>query len=167
MTVSAYPVGNYSGGLIDLGTYALPDGVTATFNPTSIAIGQTSTLTLMASASAVLQTFYLGVIGSSGGTSSVIAYPMTTTAAPMPWFSVTPEMTYFVLPQGGSFIDNFTVTDENGFNGMAWLEPAYPTGTSLDIQQTDPVTGSGVVTYTASNTAMPSIWSASGYAYVR
>ena len=165
-TISAHPVGNYSGGMIDLGTYTLPDGVTATFNPTSIAVGQTSTLTLTASASAALKTFYLGVTGLSGGTESDIAYPMTTTAAPTPWFSVTPEFTYFVLPQGGSFIDSFTVTDEDGFSGTAWLEPAYPRGASVSIQQTDPVTGSGVVTYTGSNTAMPSIWSASGYAYV-
>ena len=44
VTVSAHPVGNYSGGAIDLSTATLPDGVTATFNPASITVGQTSTL---------------------------------------------------------------------------------------------------------------------------
>ena len=123
-------------------------------------------LTLTASASAALQTFYLWIEGTSGDQSSVIAYPMSTTATLMPWFSVTPEFTYFVLPQGGSFTNSFTVTDENGFNGMAWLEPPSAPGISLNIQQTDPVTGSGVVNYTASSTAMPTLWSSSGYAYV-
>jgi hypothetical protein len=145
--------------MIDLSTYTLPDGVTATFNPPSIAIGQTSTLTLAANTSAAIETFYFGVIGSSGGQSSVIAYTMTTTSEPVPWFSVTPEFTYFVLPQGGSFVDNFTVTDEDGFSGLAWLEPPSAPGINLNIQQTDLVTGSGVVTYAADNTAMPTLWS--------
>jgi hypothetical protein len=166
MTVSAWPVGNYTGGAIDLSTMPLPDGVTATYNPTSILIGQSSTLTLTANASATLGTFYMGVSGLSGETSTYAAYAMTVTAAPQPTFSVAPEYPYLVLPEGGTFINTFTVTDENGFNGTAQLEPPYPPGATVGIEQTDPVTGSGVVTYTASDATFPALWAASGYAYV-
>jgi hypothetical protein len=166
MTVSAWPVGNYTGGAIDLSTMPLPDGVTATFSPASIQISQSSTLTLTASASASLEAFYMGVTGFSAGTSTYTAYAMTITAAPQPTFSVAPEYPYFVLPQGGTFINTFTVTDENGFTGAALLEPPYPPGATLGIQQTDPMTGSGLVTYTASDTTFPALWATSGYAYV-
>ena len=66
VTVSAYPVGNYAGGPISLSSLTLPSGVTATYNPTSIEPGQTSTLTVTASASATLGGFYLGAVGSAG-----------------------------------------------------------------------------------------------------
>jgi Chitobiase/beta-hexosaminidase C-terminal domain len=166
MTVSAWPVGNYTGGAIDLSTMPLPDGVTATFSPAAIQISQSSTLTLTASASASLETFCMGVTGLSGGTSTYTAYAMIITAAPQPTFSVAPEYPYFVLPQGGTFVNTFTVTDENGFTGAALLEPPYPPGATLAINQTDPVTGSGVATYTASDTTFPALWATSGYAYV-
>jgi Chitobiase/beta-hexosaminidase C-terminal domain len=165
-TVSAYPVGNYTGDSISLSTLSLPAGVTATFSPATIEIGQSSTLTLTASNSAALGSFYLGVTGSSGDLSTWTAYPMTITAAPQPWFSVTPQFNYIALPQSGTFTDSLTVTDENGFTGLAWLEPPGAMGLTVNIQQTDSETGSGVATYAASATAVPTLWASSGYAYV-
>jgi uncharacterized protein YjdB len=166
MTVSAIPVGNYAGGAISLSSLTLPSGVTAKYNPTSIEPGQTSTLTVTASASATLGGFYLGVVGSAGDLGTYTAYMVTVTATPQAWFSVTPEYTNFSLAQGGTLTNSFTVTDEYGFNEAAQIEPPSAPGLSLGYQETDSETGSGKATYTASNTAMPTLWSSSGYAFV-
>jgi hypothetical protein len=169
MTVSTVPWGNYQGGAIDLSAFTaqfpLPAGVTVTFEPSTIQFGQTSIVTVTASPTAALGGFYASVVANvtNPDISPWEAFWLTVTAAPQPLFRVTVDPPYFALPQGGSFTDTMTVTDEYGFSGQVALQPPNPANLQLDIQEPDPVTGIGSATYNASNNIPPKLYSGAGY----
>ncbi|MFJ6623273.1 carbohydrate-binding protein, partial [Kitasatospora sp. NPDC091335] len=55
----------------------LPAGVTATFNPTSVQAGSSSTLTLSASSTAAGGTYQITVTGTAGTTTHTAQYSLT------------------------------------------------------------------------------------------
>jgi hypothetical protein len=73
-----------SPGTIALSASGLPSGVTASFNPASVAAGSSSTLTLSASSSAATGAATVTVTGTAGSTSHTAALSLTVTASSPP-----------------------------------------------------------------------------------
>ncbi len=168
MTVSNLPVGNFTDTAMNLSTlFTLPQGVTVTFNPAVIHMGETSTMTVTASPSATLGAFYISAVSNAGNVqlSPYIAFQMMVEAAPQPGFQIELAANYFVAPQSASFADHFTVTQENGFDQSVALEPPSVPGMELSFGQSD-AAGGQVVTYTSPTDLPSALWICSGYGYV-
>jgi subtilase family serine protease len=141
---------------IRLSAPELPAGVTATFNPATIPLGQSSTLTLTASSSAPTGTTIAGIeaLGTSEGTLS--QFPLTVTAKATPSFTLAVAQSAPVAVQGSSVSDVVTVTPQNGFNSSVSL--AISPGTPLPggvtaVFSPSATTGSSQLTFTANSTA--------------
>ena len=168
MTVSTLRVGNFTDTAMNLSTlFALPQGVTVTFNPAAIHMGETSTMTVTASPTATLGAFYISAVSNAGNVqlSPYIAFQMRVEAAPQPGFQIELATNYFVAPQTGSFVDHFTVTQENGFNERVALEPPYVPGMELSFGSSD-ASGGADVTFTSPSDLPSALWICSGYGYV-
>ncbi len=153
VTVTAVPVDKFTD-TIKLTAPELPPGVTAAFNPTSVAIGQSSTLTLTASSSAPLGTAVAGIEGDGTLSGTINQFNMTVTAGASPSFSIGAVQTSVTVAQGSSVSDAIVVTPQNGFTGSVNLSvtSALPGGVTASFGP-NPATGSSVMTITAGNTA--------------
>ena len=147
MTVSTLAVGDFGDTTMNLSTlFALPQGVTVTFNPAVIHMGETSTMTVTASLTATLGAFYISAVSNAGNAqlSPYLAFQMTVEAAPQPRFQIELATSYFVAPQSGSFADHFTVIQENGFDQPVALEPPSVPGMELSFGSSDAAGGQDV-----------------------
>ncbi|MGA2964334.1 MAG: protease pro-enzyme activation domain-containing protein, partial [Candidatus Korobacteraceae bacterium] len=170
MTVSAYAVGNFGNDTISLSPIApLPSGVTVSFDPSAIQVGQTSTMTVTATPSATLGTFEISVWGYDTVTQlsgPYFAWEMNVEAPPgNSVFQIVPSAGYVVAPQGSSFTNHFTVLQENGFDQEVWLEPAYIPGMSPAFGPRD-AAGGADVTFTSPSSIGSGLWICGGYGYV-
>ncbi len=75
---------------VNLSVGTLPTGVTATFNPTSVTTGGSSTMTLAASATTPTGTYPITVTGTSPSATHTATYNLTVTAAPSSYVPLSP-----------------------------------------------------------------------------
>ena len=173
LTVTTIPWGNFAGGTINLSAFTagfpLPNGITISFNPSTILFGQTSTMTITASPTAAPGGFYASVVSNvdNPNLSPWEAFWVTVSATPQPSFRVAVDSPYFALQQGGSFTDTMTIIDESNVPGSVfYLEPPNADNEfQLLIQNPDPSTEIGTITYDANSTTPPKLYDSTGYAF--
>ncbi|HLJ25834.1 MAG TPA: glycoside hydrolase family 6 protein [Candidatus Angelobacter sp.] len=153
--ITVTPSGGFTGS-VALSVSGLPNGVTASFNPTSASITTatpaTSTLTFTASAAATAGATTVTVTGSSGNAQSSTTLTLTVTTQPD--FSLSANPTTVSVVQGGvAASSTITVTPLSGFTGtVALAASGLPTGVTASFSPTS-TTGTSTVTFTASSTA--------------
>jgi subtilase family serine protease len=148
--ITIIPQGGFSGN-VNLSASGLPNGVTATFNPTSTS--SNSTLTLTVSATAQPATATLTITGTSGNLTGTAALTLTITTG-NPAFTLSSTPGGVTIVQGaGSGTTTINVTPENGFSGGASLSASgLPKGVTA-VFSVNPITTSSQLTFTASETA--------------
>lgn len=149
-TITVTPTGGFTGS-VTLAASGLPSGVTATFgtNPTS----GTSVVTFTASSTAVAGISTITITGTSGSTtaSTTIALNSGCDAAS---FTLAPSAATLSVAQGASATDTITVGDVCAFTGSTVLTVSgLPSGVTATFG-TNPTTGTSVVTFAASSTAV-------------
>jgi hypothetical protein len=139
-------------GNVDLAISGLPTGVTASFrsNPTS---GNTL-LTLTASSSAAVGWGNFMEITSVSGNATPVYFFLNVNPAPA--FSLTASKELMSVEQGASSQSTITVVSQTGFSGNVSLAvtSALPSGVTASFSS-NPTTGSSVLTFTASGSAVP------------
>ncbi|MGB6745116.1 MAG: Ig-like domain repeat protein, partial [Terracidiphilus sp.] len=141
---------------IRLSAPELPTGVTATFNPATIPLGQSSTLTFTASSSAPTGTTIAGVEADGTDEGTLNTFPLTVTAKATPSFTIAVAQSAPTALQGSSVSDVVTVTPQNGFKSSVSLaiSPATPLPGGLTaVFSPSATTGSSQLTFTANSTA--------------
>lgn len=157
-TISTSVSGGFNSA-ISLSASGLPSGVTASFNPGSIAApgNGSSTLTLSASSTATTGTTNVTVTASGGGITHTVTISLTVTATASPDFSVSASPTSVSVTQGGSGSSTISTTVSGGFNSAISLSTsALPSGVTASFNPTSiaaPGSGSSTLTFTASSTA--------------
>jgi cellulose 1,4-beta-cellobiosidase len=153
--ITVTPSGGFTGS-VALSVSGLPNGVTASFNPTPVSItsatAATSTLTFTASSTATAGTSTVTVTGSGGNSSSSTTLSLTVTTQPD--FSLSANPTSLSVTQGGTAASStITVTPLSGFTGsVALAASGLPTGVTASFSPTS-TTGTSTVSFTASGTA--------------
>ena len=144
---------------VSLSTSGLPSGVTASFNPASIAApgSGSSTLTFTASATATTGTANVTVTASGGGVTHTTTIALTITAAATPDFTVSASPASLSVTQGNSGSSTITTTVSGGFNSAVSLSTSgLPSGVTASFNPASiaaPGSGSSTLTFTASATA--------------
>jgi phospholipase C len=144
---------------VALSASGLPTGVTANFNPTSIAApgSGTSTLTLTASASAATGNYTVTVTGTGGGLIETTTVSLTVSTAGSPGFTLSANPATVSVPQGSNGSTTVTSTVSGGFNDSVAFsssgEPSGVTGNFVPASLPAPGSGTTVLTLTASATA--------------
>jgi subtilisin family serine protease len=118
--VSVIASGDFAGN-VTLSLTGLPPGVTATFTPSVVAAGGTSTLQLTASASAAVSAVALTLKGVSGSLNSRTAIGLSITAAPGFTVSVAPSTQS--VTRGGTAAFTISVAGVGGFTGLIMIQP--------------------------------------------
>lgn len=147
-TVTLTRTGGFTGA-VALSAGGLPAGVTATFNPASIAgsaTTSTSALTFTASASAVTGPATVTITGTSGTGTQTATITLTVNRIATPDFQIGPTPPAVTLALGGTATTTITVTPSGGFTGSVSLSAnGLPTGVTLTFT---PVTTTGASTLT-------------------
>ena len=157
-TISTTVSGGFNNA-ISLSASGLPAGVTASFNPTSIAVpgSGSSTLTFSVASTATPGTSSITVTGTGGGITQSATISLTITAAPTPAFTLSASPTSVSVVQGGSGSSTLTTTVSGGFNSAVSLSASgLPTGVTASFNPTSiaaPGSGSSTLTFAASSTA--------------
>lgn len=153
VSVSAIPVDKFTD-TIKLSAPELPPGVTASFNPASIAFGQTSVLTLTASGSAPVGTAMAGIEANGSYSGTINQFNLTVTAKAAPSFTIGLAQSSLTVVQGTFGTDGVTVTPQNGFTGKVNLAitSALPGGVSATFAPSS-TAGSSQLTVSASSAA--------------
>jgi subtilase family serine protease len=147
-TITVHPANGFNG-TVALSASGLPQGVTASFNPTGTATS--SILTLSAGAGAATGTFLVTVRGSSGNLASSTTLSLTVSGAADFALSVSPAT--LSVARGGTGTATLTIDPVNGFNGSVTLSA---TGTRKGIAvafSPNPAQGSSTVTVSAGRSA--------------
>jgi subtilase family serine protease len=132
-------------GAVSLAVSGLPAGVTATLTPVS---NGTSTLTVVASSSAVNSTSMLTITGTSGSLSATTTVALTVHG---PTFLVYGQNVSLGAGTSGSGV--VEILDEYGFTGSVTLTASgLPTGVTASFSP-NPTTGYSTVTFTATSAA--------------
>jgi len=147
-TITVYDLGGFAGS-VNLAISNLPSGVTASFsaNPTT----GTSVLTLTASATAATGTAYVTITGSSG--TSLATATLACTVIPPPSITLSANPAALSVNQGVSGTTTVTVTDHYGFTGPVMLVASNLPNGVTGQWGTNPTSGTGVLSLTASPTA--------------
>lgn len=144
---------------VSLSISGLPTGVTASFNPTSIAApgSGTSTLTLTASSTATVGTANVTVTATGGGVTHTATIALTITAPVTPDFTVAASPASLSVVQGSSTNNTITTTANGSFNAAVALSVSgLPSGVTASFSAASipaPGSGSSTLTFTASSTA--------------
>jgi len=145
--ITVSPANGFTGA-VALAASGLPNGVTASFSPSSTT--GTSTLTLTAGASAALGAATVTITGTSG--SLKVTTTLALTIAPPPNFTVSASPSSLTVYPGTSSASVVTVGAQNGFSGTVNVSASgMPSGvtTSFSVQPA----GAVLLTFTASATA--------------
>jgi endoglucanase len=147
-TITVTDVGGFTGS-VTLSASNLPSGVTVTYgtNPTT----STSVLTFTASSSATVGAATVTITGTSGSTKATTTIALTVNASSS--FTLAPSPATLSLTQGKTATDTITVTDVGGFTGSVTLAASNLPGGVTGAWETNPTTGSSVLTLTATSTA--------------
>jgi subtilase family serine protease len=153
-TITVNPANGFNGSATLSVTSALPNGVTASFNPNPTT--GNSTLTLTASGSATTGTVSVTITGTAGSLTHTTSVSLTVNAfVPPPDFSLTAAPTSLTIVQGGAGGNTtITVHPVNGFSGSVGLSvtSVLPSGVSAGFNP-NPTTGNSTLTLAASGTA--------------
>jgi Pro-kumamolisin, activation domain len=142
MTITVTPQTGFTG-TVAFSISGLPTGVTGTFSPASAA--KTTSLTLRATASAVLGASTITVTGASGKVSSQATIALTVNAPPS--FTLSSNPANLSIISGSSATSTISVTAQNGFNAaVAFSASGLPPGVTAKF-------AASVVTFTATSTA--------------
>jgi hypothetical protein len=139
---------------VSLSATGLPAGVTASFNPTSIAApgSGTSTMTLSVGASTASGTYSITVTGSGGGNTHTTTVSLTVTTATTLDFAISSSPGSISVIQGSSGTSTISTTVSGGFNSAVSLSASgAPTGVTASFSPTSivaPGSGSSTVTLT-------------------
>jgi phospholipase C len=156
-TITSAVSGGFSSA-VALSASGLPSGVTATFNPTSIAApgSGTSTLTLTASSSAAAGTYTITVTGTGGGVTTTTTVALTVTSSTS-GFSLSAGPNTITVNQGSGGTSTITSAVSGGFsNAVALSASGLPTGVTAAFNPTSiaaPGSGSSTLTLTVSSSA--------------
>jgi len=139
---------------ITLSASGLPSGVTATFNPTSVTTGGSSTLTLTASGTATLGgPVAVTVSGTAPSATHSLTVSLTVTAPPD--FSLSVSLTPQSVSRGGTATYSVTIKPANGFTGSVTLSlSGQPSGSTVTFTP-NPATGTSTLTVTTRSTTAP------------
>ncbi|HET6842104.1 MAG TPA: hypothetical protein VFK06_10510 [Candidatus Angelobacter sp.] len=157
-TISTTVSGGFNSA-VSLSASGLPAGVTASFNPTSIAApgSGSSTLTFTASSTATTGTSTVTITATGGGVTHTTTVSLTITAAATPNFTVSASPTSLSVTQGASGSSTISTTVSGGFNSAVALSASgLPSGVTASFNPTSiaaPGSGSSTLTFTASSTA--------------
>ena len=145
---------------ISLSVSGLPAGVTAGFNPGSIAApgSGSSTLTFSSSTTATTGTSNVTVTASGGGTTHTTTVALTVNPATAPNFTATASPPGLSVTHGSSGSTTISTAISNGFSSAVSLSAAgLPTGVTASFSPSPiaaPGSGSSTLTFTVSNTAI-------------
>ena len=134
---------------IQFSVTGLPAGVTATFAPASLSVSGSTTLTLVASASAAPGVYAAKVVGTSGGTSQSVALGLTVVNAPP--LALTLSAAYIDVAAGSSASVTVTTAKNSAFNAAVSLNVSgAPAGVTMKFSPTSiKAPGAGKSTLTA------------------
>jgi uncharacterized membrane protein len=157
-TISTTVSGGFNSA-ISLSISGLPSGVTASFNPASIAApgSGNSTLTFTANSTATTGTANVTVSATGGGITHSATIALTITAAATPDFTVSASPTSLSVVQGSSGSSTISTTVSGGFNAVVSLSVSgLPAGVTASFNPSSipaPGNGSATLTFSASSTA--------------
>ena len=146
---------------IRLSAPELPAGVTATFNPATVPLGQSSTLTLTASSSAPTGTSTAGIEADGTSTGTLSQFPLTVTTNTTPSFTLMAAQSAPSVTQGSNVTDVVTVTPQNGFKSSVALaiSPSTPLPNGVTaVFSPNTTTGSSTLTIIASDAATAGLY---------
>jgi hypothetical protein len=155
--VSMVPVGNFSE-QATLTATQLPAGVTATFSPATIAPGQSSVMTLAASANTVPGDYASTAVATAADAVGSYTFPYSVTAAPVPYFAFVSTPAGVTVQLGQSAVVPVATTALNGFSGTVDMFgiPQLPQGMTFAYSPTSfSAGGSTQLTLTAGPGTMP------------
>ncbi len=145
---------------VALSISGLPSGVTASFNPASIAApgSGSSTLNFTASSTATTGTFNTTVTATGGGITHTTTIPLTVNAATSPNFAISASPASLSVADGSTGTSTISTTVSGGFNSAVSLSASgLPTGVTAAFSPTSiaaPGSGSSTLTFSASSTAV-------------
>jgi hypothetical protein len=145
-------------GAVTLAMEGAPAGVTATFDPATLAAGATtSTLTMAAAATAAPGTYATTLRATGTGVAAVTApVSVVVTAAPVPAFAFTLNPTAVSVVQGASATTTATITRSGGFTGpLALTVTGLPAGVTATVDPASATGGTATITIAAAATAAP------------
>jgi hypothetical protein len=148
-TVSVIASGNFAGN-VTLSLTGLPAGVIATFIPSVVAAGGTSTLQLTASASAAGGPASLTLKGVSGSLNSSTPLGVSVTVVPGFTLSVAPSTQS--VTRGGSAAFTISVAGVGGFAGLIMIQPSGLPGNTSTIFTSGGFDALKMTVYTTSKT---------------
>ncbi len=155
-TISSSVSGGFNAA-IALSASGLPSGVTASFNPATIAApgSGSSTLTLTASASAAPGTYPVTITGTGGGLSNTTSVSLTVASSATPSFTLTANPTAVSIAAGGSGSSSLTTAIAGGFNAaISFSATGVPSGVTASFNPASiAAPGAGTSTLTFSSTA--------------
>src|SRR5258708_6951662 len=157
-TVSTTVSGGFNSA-VALSVSGLPSGVTASFNPTSIAApgSGSSTLTFTASSTATTGTATVTVTATGGGVTHTATVSLTINAAATPDFAVSASPASVSVTQGSTGTSTISTTVSGGFNSAVSLSASgLPAGVTASFNPTSiaaPGSGSSTLTFSATSTA--------------
>ena len=157
-TISTSVSGGFNSAL-SLSVSGLPSGVTASFNPTSIAApgNGNSTLTFSASSTATTGSSIVTVTASGGGVTHTTTITLTVTAAATPDFTLSASPGSLSVAQGSGGSSTISTTVFGGFNSAISLSASgLPSGVAASFNPSSiaaPGSGNSTLTFSASNTA--------------
>jgi hypothetical protein len=134
-TVTAAISGGFNAA-ISLSASGLPTGVTASFNPTSIAApgSGSSTLTLSAASGAAAGSYTITISGTGGGLTETTSVSLTVTASSNPAFSLAVSPASVSVAQGGTGTATATTTVSGGFDATISLSASgLPVGATASF----------------------------------
>jgi hypothetical protein len=146
-SVSTSVSGGFNG-TIGLGVTGLPTGATASFNPTSVAAGGSSTLSVSTTTATAAGSYTLTITGTSGSLSHSTTVTLVVNPAPAPNFSLTATPAIQTVKRPGSATYTVTISGVNGFAGSVSLKVSgLPSRASASFSPAS-VSGSGSSTLT-------------------
>jgi uncharacterized membrane protein len=154
-TISTTVSGGFNSA-VSLSASGLPAGVTASFNPTSIAApgSGSSTLTLTASSTATAGSATVTVTATGGGVTHTVTIALTVTH---PDFSVSASPASVSIVQGASGSTTISTAVSGGFNSAVSLSASgLPSGVTASFNPASiaaPGSGNSTLTFAASGTA--------------
>jgi uncharacterized membrane protein len=157
-TISTTVTGGFNSA-VSLSVSGLPSGVTASFNPASIAApgSGSSTLTFTASSTAAAGTVNVTVTATGGGVTHTTTVALTIVSTAVPSFTVSASPTSVSVVQGSSGTSTISTTVSGGFNSAISLSiSGLPSGVTASFNPSTiaaPGSGSSTLTFTASSTA--------------
>ena len=137
---------------IALSASGLPSGVTAGFNPASIAApgSGSSTLTFTATSSAATGAYSVTITGTGGGVAQTTTVSLTVSSGSTPSFTLTASPTSVSVQQGSSGTSTITAAVSGGYdNSIALSASGMPSGVTASFNPSSiPAPGSGTSTLT-------------------